>query len=187
MFSLVLVTLILHPSIPLQHLQIATGPAVTEQDKPWNQANKWTSAWSAWTTFSIQHGLTLHTEFHEGCAGLDEVSKLLMDFPAFSKYHKQISAVLCDHSLALQPGGVTWYCKYWTDHLELWSPCKCLGLFSSEPVLDMFFILEASVRSVSSIAGLSPSKCLSDLPGARLGLLEGCCPIQACFCWAVFG
>ncbi|KAI1232331.1 hypothetical protein IHE44_0006787, partial [Lamprotornis superbus] len=134
-----------------------------------HQANKWTSACSAWTTFSIQHGLNLHAKFREGCAGLGEVSKLLMGFPAFSKYHKQISVVLCDHILALQPGGDVW------------------ASFLLSQCWTMFFILEASVRSVSSIAGLFPSNCLSDLPGARLGLIEGCCPIQVCFCWAVFG
>lgn len=51
----------------------------------------------------------------------------------------------------------------------------------------MIFILEASVKNVSSIALLCPSNCLSDLLGVRSGLLECCYPVQACFYWAAFG
>lgn len=141
-----------------------------------HQANKWTSAWSALATFSIQHGLNLHTKFHEAGAGLDEVSRLLMGCPALSNYHRKISAVLCDHSLAPRPGGVTWCCTASIEWI-IWS-CGVLADVCAPFLLNqcwtMFFILEASVKSVSSISVLSPSKCLSDLSGARLGLSEGC-------------
>lgn len=154
-----------------------------------HQANKQTSAWSAWTTFSVQHALNLHTKFHEACAGLDEVSRLLMGFPAFSSYHRQISAVFCDHSLAPRPGGVTWCCTVSIEWI-IWS-CGVLADVCAPFLLNqcwtMFFILEACVKSEQYFCSL-PFKVLvrpvRSKAGAQWGLLG---LIQAWFCRAVFG